>query len=65
MAKKDPKGNLITDKRLLEKSYLDTYVVRLKPNRIAPGLENLQKLKEHLFQLRYDNCKTKKTKEWT
>ena len=52
MAKKDPKGNLITDKRLLEKLYLDTYVDRLKPNRIAPGLENLQKPKEHLFQLR-------------
>ena len=51
MDKKDPKGNLITDKRLLEKLYLDTYVDRLKPNRIAPGLENLEKLKEYLFQL--------------
>ena len=51
MDKKDPKGNLITDKRLLEKLYLDTYVDRLKPNRIAPCLENLEKLKEYLFQL--------------
>ena len=28
MAKKDSKGNLITDKTLLEKLYLDTYVDR-------------------------------------
>ena len=65
MAKKDLKGNLITDKKLLEKLYSDTYVDRLKPNDITPGLENLEKLKEYLFQLRYENCKTKKSEKWT
>ena len=45
MAKKDSKGNLITDKKLLEKVYMDTYIERLKPNKMAPGLENLEKLR--------------------
>ena len=65
MAKKDPKGNLISDKSLLENLYLDTYVDRLKPNKMADGLENLENLKEYLFQLRYDICKTEKSKEWS
>ena len=65
MAKKDSKGNLITDKSMLEKLYLDTYVERLKPNKMAPGLENLEKLKEYLFNLRYENCKNKKSKDWS
>ena len=65
MAKKDPQGNLITDKTLLEKLYLDTYKDRLKPNNISSGLEKLEELKEYLYQLRYDLCKAKKTKEWT
>ena len=64
MAKKDAQGNLITEKTLLEKLYLDTYVDRLQPNIISPGLENLEKFKEYLYQLRYNLCKTKKTKDW-
>ena len=31
---------------------------------MAVGLENLENLKEYLFQLRYDLCKTEKSKEW-
>ena len=65
MAKKDPSGALITDKKSLEKLYLDTYVERLKPNKIAPGCENLEKLKEYLFNLRYEACKSRKTQGWT
>ena len=65
MAKKDSKGNLITDKSLLEKLYLDTYVDRLKPNKMAEGLENLENLKEYLFNLRYENCKSVKSDEWS
>ena len=65
MAKKDPKGNLVTDKSMLENLYLETYVERLEPNDMAPGLENLEKLKEYLFHLRYLNCKYKKSKEWS
>ena len=65
MAKKDAKGTLITEKSSLEQLYLDTYVERLKPNKMASGLENLERLKEYLFQLRYNLCKTRKSKEWT
>ena len=65
MAKKDSKGNLISDKSLLEKLYLDTYVNRLKPNKMASGLEDLEELKEYLFKLRYENCKAKKSKDWS
>ena len=64
-AKKDAKGNLITDRKLLENLYMDTYVERLKPNDIFPGLEKLEAMKEYLFNLRYEACKTKKTEGWT
>ena len=63
-AKKDKQGNLITGKKLLENLYMDTYVERLKPNEMVPGLENLENLKEYLFKLRYEACKDKKTDEW-
>ena len=65
MAKKDPKGNLVTEKSLLEKLYLDTYIERLKPNKIEPDLQNLEKLKEYLFKIRYENCKTESSNTWT
>ena len=65
MAKKDVNGTLITDKKSLEKLYLDTYVDRLKPNRMASGLEKLEQMKEFLFNLRYESFKSKKTKEWS
>ena len=65
MAKKDVNGTLVTDKKMLEKLYMDTYADRLKPNETTPGLENLVKLKEYLFKLRYDICKTKKSSQWT
>ena len=32
---------------------------------MAEGMENLEKLKEYLFKLRYENCKSKKSKEWS
>ena len=65
MAKKDKNGTLITDKKLLEKLYLDTYVERLKPNKMVSELEKLETLKEYLFQLRYNICESKQTKEWS
>ena len=64
MAKKDNNGTLITDKKALEKLYMDTYKERLKPNKIAPGCENLELLKEYLYKLRYESCKSKKTEKW-
>ena len=65
MAKKDALGNLVTEKKQLEDLYLKTYVERLKPNTMVEGLENLEDMKEFLFQLRYDLCKDRKSKDWT
>jgi hypothetical protein len=48
-AKKDKFGNLVTDKDGLEALYLETYQERLKPNKIADGLEELKSLKEYLL----------------
>ena len=49
----------------LEKLYLDTYVKRLKPNKMEPHLQNLEELKEYLFQLRLQLAKGVKTPDWT
>ena len=65
MAKKDRHGNLVTEKSLLEKLYLDTYIERLKPNKIETNLKNLEKLKEFLFEIRYENCKTERSNDWS
>ena len=64
MAKKDSQGNLITDQNGLEQLYLKTYVERLKPNQIKPGLETLEEMKELLFKMRLEICKDRKSKWW-
>ena len=56
-AKKDKFGNLVTEKEALEKLYIETYVERLKPNTMTEGLEYLEKLKNYLFELRYNIAK--------
>ena len=65
MAKKDPHGNLVTDKSQLEELYLNTYLDRLQPNSITPGLEVLEEIKEYLYELRLELCQTRKSKDWT
>ena len=65
MAKKDRHGNLVTEKSLLEKLYLETYIERLKPNKIENNLKSLEKLKEFLFEIRYENCKTERSNDWS
>jgi hypothetical protein len=65
MAKKDGQGNLVTDKAGLKELYLKTYMDRLKPNQIKPGLETLEEMKEYLFKLRFDICKERKSEKWT
>ena len=40
-AKKDSKGNLVTDKAELEELYLNTYIERLKPNPVKEDLEDI------------------------
>ena len=64
-AKLDTNGNLISDLRNLEALYLETYVQRLKPNKMDDELENLENLKEYLFKLRYALAKTSKSPNWT
>ena len=64
-AKLDNNGNLISDLKSLESLYLETYVDRLKPNKIEDDLENLENLKEYLFKLSYTLAKNEKTPDWT
>ena len=53
------------NKAQLEKLHLETYVNRLKPNIITPGLETLEDMKDYLFQLRFEICKDRKSCDWT
>ena len=48
----------------MEQLYLDTYINRLKPNVIKPGLETLEEMKEYLFNLRLELCKERKSRYW-
>ena len=64
-AKKDKHGTLVTEKEALENLYIETYVERLKPNTISEGLEDLEKLKNYLFELRYEVAKEAPAKEWS
>ena len=64
-AKRDLKGNLVTNKSKLEELYLDTYVQRLTPNPVKEGLEEIMKLKEMLFEMRIENAKFEVTEDWT
>ena len=64
-AKKDKFGNLVTEKEALEKLYIETYVERLKPNTMTEGLEYLEKLKNYLFELRYNIAKVAPAMQWS
>ena len=45
-AKKDKNGNLITDRKQLEKLMIENYVERMQPNEISVGLEDTENLKK-------------------
>ena len=64
MAKKDATGNLVTDNNELENLYIETYMKRLQPNKITEGLETLEEMKEFLYQIRYELCQGRKSKDW-
>ena len=49
----------------MEKLYEQTYVERLSPNPTTEGLEEVQKLQEYLYELRYKKAKNVKSKEWS
>ena len=62
-AKKDSKGNLVTDKAELEELYLNTYIERLKPNPVKEDLEDIFELKDMLFEMRIEESRLKVTRD--
>ena len=64
-AKKDAKGNLVTDKAGLEKLYLDTDVERLTPNPIKEDFAEIFQMKDLLFDMRMEDSKHEVTEDWT
>ena len=64
-AMKDNDGNLITTAKGIETLALETYAKRLQNRKIKDGLENLQKNKEDLCELRLQLARENKTADWT
>ena len=65
VAKKNLKGQLITNPEELKDLYLDTFKDRLRHRPAQPGYESLLDLQEELFELRLEMSKNKKTDPWT
>ena len=63
-AKKNDSGELITDKKSLEKLYLETYKNRLAPNDIPEDLLELKDMKEYLFYIRKKIAKDDISEDW-
>ena len=64
-AKKDDLGNLISAKPALRALYLKTYKERLKHRVINERYLPLRKLKEELWDLRYEQLKSNKSQPWS
>ena len=64
-AKRDSKGNLVTNRAELESLYLDTYIDRLTPNPIEEEFEEIFELKNMLFEMRIEESKLQITPDWT
>ena len=62
-AKKNSKGNLVTDKAELEELYLNTYIERLKPNPVREDLQDIFELKDMLFDMRIEEFRLKVTRD--
>ena len=56
---------MITTAEGIKQLYKETYQNRLKPNKIKEGLENLEEMKEKLFEKIMKIASKKKTKDWT
>ena len=65
MAKRDKGGNLITAPLPLKKLYLETYKERLSQRPMKAEFQEVYKLKNELWKLRYDVLKTRKSPPWT
>ena len=64
MAMKDSKGNLIRSQSGLKTLYKNTYIDRLSDKPIKTGWENVQMLKEKLFQMRLKMSSSIKSPDW-
>ena len=64
-AKKNKKGELITEQSKLKNLYEETYKQRLEHRKMKPELINMYKMKMELFELRNEVTKNIKSKNWT
>ena len=65
VGKKDKSGNIITNHLGLKKLYLETYKQRVRNRPIKAGFEEIERLKDDLFDLRLEIAKTNKSNPWT
>ena len=65
VAKKNLKGQLITNPEELKELYLNTFKYRLRHRPVQPEYEELLDMQEELFELRLELAKIQKTKPWT
>ena len=64
VAKKNLKGQIISNPDVLKELYLETYVHRLRHRPIRADFSYLKQLKETLFELRLELVKSRKSKPW-
>ena len=65
VAKKNEKGELVTEPSQLKKLYETTYKKRLEHRNMKPELLKMYNLKMDLFSLRFEVCKSIKSDNWS
>ena len=64
-AKKNDKGEFVTEKSKLKKLYEDTYKNRLEHRKMKQELSVMYKMKMELFSLRFEVSSNIKSKSWS
>ena len=64
VGKKNRNGKVITNHMGLKKLYLETYLHRIRKRPIKTEFQEIEKMKNNLFDLRLKNCKERKSKPW-
>ena len=64
MAMLDKGGNIVSGKNSLKSLYKTTYIERLEHKRIEDGWEDIQRMKEELFEERLKVSAEKKSEDW-
>ena len=64
-AKLDTNGHLVTSGEKIKNLYLETYKERLSHKQIKDGLEEHQRRREELFNIRRDEAEENKKQPWT